>query len=252
MRIKFKPMPGLSIAVLICFAILATLGTWQYKRLLWKTDLIIQIDQAANAAPLTSLSQASLLLAAGHPLDFRRIELDGRFVRPQINNGQPFHVSRSDGKRFFWQLYQPYRADDKTAYVATHKFTDAQKNAPPDLKTGQEKIVGYVRIPDMTTRFMPKNNPETNRWFVFNANPEIINWAGPKNDPKGDAKNEIETAYFIDQVFGVETASELPVRIPEIANNHLDYMLTWYSFIFILLVIYLLIHKRAGRLYLER
>jgi len=244
MRIKFRPMPGLSIAVLICFAILGTLGTWQYKRLMWKTGLITEINQAANAAPLTALSQANDLLKSSAALDFRRIELDGIFVQPEINNGQPFHLSRSDGKRFFWRLYQPYKDGDQTAYVATHKFDDAQKISPPNVETGPQKIVGYVRIPNMATRFMPKNNREANRWFVFNSSPDFLDWAGPTR--------EIEIAYYIDQVFDVKTAAELPVKIPEIRNNHLDYMLTWYSFILILLVIYLIIHKRAGRLYIEK
>jgi len=249
MRIKFgplifKPMPGLSLAVLICFAILGSLGTWQYKRLIWKTGLITQINQAANAEPLTSLAQANDVQKSGAPLDFRRIELDGTFVRPKINNGQPFHLSRSDGIRFFWRLYQPYRDGDQAAYVATHKFDDAQKTSPPSVETGPQKIVGYVRIPNLSTRFMPKNNRETNRWFVFNSSPDKIDWAGPDND--------IETTYYIDQVIGATKATDLPVRIPELANSHLDYMLTWYSFMLILLIIYLIIHKQAGRLYLEK
>ncbi len=244
----FKPMAGLSIVVLVCMGILATLGTWQYKRLIWKTGIIAQINQAANADPLTSLSQLNAEHKSGAPLDFRRIELDGAFVQPPINNGQPFHVSRSDGKGFFWRLYQPYKDGDMSVYVATHKFNDQQKMTPPDMETGPQKIVGYVRLPDMGTRFMPKNNPDKNRWFVFNASPELLDWAGPKNNPGG----RIETTYYIDQVFGIKTAADLPVKIPEIMNNHLDYMLSWYSFMLILLVIYLLLHKRAGRLYLER
>ncbi|PHS39741.1 MAG: hypothetical protein COA91_05595 [Robiginitomaculum sp.] len=257
MRIKigslvFKPMLGLSVVVLICMGILATLGTWQYKRLIWKTDLIVHINQAANADPLTSLAQANDVQKSGDPLDFRRIELDGAFLKPQINNGQPFHLMRSDGKRLLWRHYQPFQQPfkdgDITVYVATHKFEDRQKMTPPDMETGPSIIVGYVRIPDMATRFMPKNNPDKNRWFVFNASPELLDWAGPENDLGGD----IETAYFIDQVFGVKTAADIPVKIPEIMNNHLDYMLTWYSFMLILLVIYLLLHKRAGRLYIER
>jgi len=62
---------------------------WQYKRLHWKSGLLVQIEQAAEAAPLTDLTQADILLAAGEPLDFRRIELNGAFIPPTLNGGQP-------------------------------------------------------------------------------------------------------------------------------------------------------------------
>jgi len=84
---------------------------------------------------------------------------------------------------------------------------------------------------------------------LFNASPDLLDWAGPGTNIEG--KN-IETAYYIDWVEGAKNADDLPVRIPDVANSHLDYMLTWYSFILILLVIYLIIHKRAGRLYIEK
>jgi cytochrome oxidase assembly protein ShyY1 len=73
-----------------------------------------------------------------------------------------------------------------------------------------------------------------------------MNWADAV------AGESTQVVYFIDQVIGVKNAADLPVRIPELANNHLDYMLTWYSFVIILLVIYLILHKRMGRLYIDR
>lgn len=242
----FKPLPGLTIVTLICVAILTSLGTWQYKRLLWKTNLLVEIHQAANAEPLTHLAQVDTILKTGAPLNFRRIELNGTFVPPTLNSGQPFHLMRSDGKRYYWRLYQPYRDGAEITFVATHDFDEADKKTPPLASTGQEPVIGYVRMVQFANRFTPKSTPEKNRWFAFNGAPETMNWADAV------AGKSMQVSYFIDQVAGVRNATDLPVRIPEVANNHLDYMLTWYSFIIILLVIYLLFHKRAGRLYRER
>lgn len=242
----FKPMPGLTIVTLICFAILISLGNWQYKRLYWKTNLLAEIHQAANAAPLTHLAQADAFLKAGEPLDFRRIELNGTFVTPSLNAGQAFHLMRSDGKRYYWRLYQTYRDGDEIAFVATYDFDEANKAVPPATKVGQEPVIGYVRMVQFANKFIPKSTPEKNRWFAFNSAPEAMNWAAAV-----DGENT-QVSYFVDQVMEAKFAADLPVRIPELANNHLDYMLTWYSFVIILLVIYLILHKRAGRLYIKR
>lgn len=251
MRIKlgaltFRPMPWLTFFTLICVAILVSLGTWQYKRLYWKTDLLTQIEQAANAVPLTDLGQIDDILKAGQPLDFRRIELDGSFTAPTANNGQPYHLMRSDGKRYYWRLYQPYQDATGTVFVATREFDEGQKDTPPEALAGQMPVIGYVRMVQPANRFTPKSVPENNRWFAFNALPETHDW-------KDTVKGEItQTMYFIDQVVVAESAANLPARIPDVANNHLDYMLTWYSFVLIMLVIYLILHKKSGRLYLER
>lgn len=241
--LTFRPMAGLTIVTLICVAILISLGTWQYKRLHWKTGLLVQIEQAANAAPLTNLAQANVIFAAGEPLNFRRIDLHGTFVTPTVNQGQPFHLMRSNGKRYYWRLYQPYKVGAEIAYIATHDFGEADKAAPPQALTGQNPVIGYVRIVQSANRFTPKSTPEKNRWFAFNGAPVTLDWAD------AIAGETIQTSYFIDQVQDAKSATSLPVRIPEIVNNHLDYMLTWYSFVIILLVIYLILHKRAGRLY---
>jgi len=58
----------------------------------------------------------------------------------------------------------------------------------------------------------------------------------------------IPTAFYIKLVDNVEDARELAVKKPDLPNNHLSYMLTWYSFALILLVIYFLLHRKQGRL----
>lgn len=244
--LTFRPMPWLTFFTLICVAILISLGTWQYKRLIWKTALMEQIDASAHSAPLTSLAVLSGVIKTGAPVNFRRIELNGSFIEPTVNDAQPFHLMRSDGKRYYWRLYQPYRDGGQIVFVATHDFDEAEKDTPPTALIGQKTVIGYVRMVQSANKFTPKSTPDKNRWFAFNALPETHNWS---NAISGE---RIRTIYFIDQSMDATSAEHLPVRIPEVANNHLDYMLTWYSFVLILLVIYLLLHKKVGRLSVER
>lgn len=90
----------------------------------------------------------------------------------------------------------------------------------------------------------PKPNRQTNRWFKFN-----------QTDDWGDEQMRLSHYIEIDGVLpfntadgGVSAATALPIRRPTIRNNHRDYMLTWFSFAGLLIIFYLLIHKRAGRL----
>ncbi len=243
MKIKFKPMPGLTIVTIICLGILLTLGTWQYQRLQWKTRILAEIDQAAHAAPLHSLSEINQLLSQGKPVDFRRVSMNANFMLPRLNDGQPFHLIRSNGKSFTWRLYQPVQVGEDFAYVASREFTEVQKDNPPHALAGEKKLIGYVRLVQDANWTIPKSDLQTNRWFAFNAAPDVLDWSDG---------GKITTVYFIDQVEHIKSAEDLPVRIPEIANNHLDYMLTWYSFALILLVIYFLLHKKQGRLRMEK
>ena len=118
-----------------------------------------------------------------------------------------------------------------------------KKHKPPSALIGESTLIGYVRLVQKPNWAIPKSDPNTNRWFAFNAKPEVLDWSDG---------GRVAKAYYIDQVEHIKTVADLPVRIPEIANNHLDYMLTWYSFAIILLVIYFLLHKKQGRLRIEK
>jgi len=73
MKIQFRPMPVLTIIVAVMLAILISLGVWQYQRLQWKTDLLAEVEASVTAPPLTSLDDLDRAIAAGEPVDFRRI-----------------------------------------------------------------------------------------------------------------------------------------------------------------------------------
>ena len=75
MKLKFRPMPWLTAITAVMLAILISLGVWQYKRLQWKTNLLAEVEASVTAPPLTSLDDLERAIAAGEPVDFRRIAL---------------------------------------------------------------------------------------------------------------------------------------------------------------------------------
>ena len=227
MVLRFRPMPGLTLVVLICLPILLGLGLWQYQRWHWKMDVLAEIDAAVTAPPLDGLG-ALLGLPDGTPVDFRRIQIEGTATGPT------WHAYRPDAG-IQWQPFRLVIDGGRQALVGFPSFDDRVKDvvAPPDL-TGPR--AGYVRRIRPASRFgnslTADDNPADNRWFAINPAGAWI--------PGAD--------LYIDLDATETDANILPIRRPDIANNHVSYMLTWWSFAIILLVIYAILHRRAGRL----
>ncbi|WP_017931288.1 SURF1 family protein [Robiginitomaculum antarcticum] len=241
---RFRPMPGFTVLTLIMLAILISLGTWQYQRLQWKTDLLASIDAAADAAPFMSLSAVNTAIEDGDPVDFRRIEI---VVTPIPAAGESkiatpvFFVFTTQDKKTYWRVFYPVSSHGNGVYVAGPLIPDAQKLAYKLPNDPQESVTGYVRLHQTPGFGSPKSTPSQNRYFSFNPVPDELDW--------GEAipGRDIQTGYYIDAVPATR-AENIPPKRPDIRNNHFDYMLTWYSFALILLVIYTIMHVRAGRL----
>lgn len=241
MKLYFKPMPWLTAIVAICLAILISLGTWQYNRLQWKTALLAEVEAAVTSTPRKGLGAIEKERALGAKLDFMRVEFVG-----EVSSKQPYLVykSRSDG--IYWQAYSAIETDGWPVFGAFGFVKDDQKEdyAISFLPQGKTKLAGYIRkshpMGAIESRVKSKANPKTNRYFKFN---QTGDWGN-----NFSMKGVFNQSYYIEIVEGITDANELPIKRPDIRNNHLDYMLTWYSFALILLIIYFILHRRAGRL----
>jgi surfeit locus 1 family protein len=234
-------MPWLTAIVAVMLAILISLGVWQYQRLQWKTDLLSEVEASVSATPLTSLQDLERAIDADEPVDFRRISIDG-----VVYGETPvFNVYKSQAGGIFWDRFVAVFQDNKMIYVRTQPLEDSKKKDAPDWvsRTTENAWVGYVREDHPMGRveawLKSKPSPERNRWFKFNQD-------GSWGDVFPSADRRI--SHYIEVVLGETNPSALPVRRPTIRNNHRDYMLTWFSFAGLLIIFYLLIHRRAGRL----
>ncbi len=218
-------MPGLTVAVLLCLPILIGLGVWQYQRWQWKTEVLAEIDAAVTAPPLQSLEA---LQNAEGPLDFRRIEFNGSA------QGQTFLLYSPQGN-IAWTPFRAVEQGTNKVLVGFSTVPDSRREdlIDPELSGPKAGYVRRIRPPGFLSSIIgTPNNPDENRWFVIN--------------PDGAWLENAD--IYIDASLGQSDADQLPVRRPDIPNNHVSYMLTWWSFAIILLVIYALLHIRAGRL----
>ncbi|RKQ69266.1 cytochrome oxidase assembly protein ShyY1 [Litorimonas taeanensis] len=243
-KIKFQPMPGLTIVLVICVTILISLGVWQYQRLQWKTALLAEVEASVSAPPLKGLDALSEAIRQEAPIDFRRIAFTGK---PQ-NGGSIYHLYSSQTGGIYWDIIEPIKSEGRYILAKTSEVNAQQKTtAPntviaPDSLSAPQSYIGYIRktypMGRVESWVKPKANIESNRYFYFDQNK---NWYETLPTPNFEG-------YYIDVVEKAQSAETLPVKRPEIANNHFDYMLTWWSFALIFVVIYLILHRRAGRL----
>lgn len=229
MSLRFRPMPGLSVAVLLCLPLLIGLGIWQYQRWHWKMDVLSEIDAAVTAPPLDGIAAMNALPEEAS-VDFRRIQLspDAEAIGPAWHVYAPLGAIQ-------WQPFRRVVSGRQDALVGFRPFDDRVKESV-SLPNIDGPRAGYVRRIRSEGRFAEwfgaDDSPEANRWFSVN--------------PDG---TWIPNASLYIELDPTETdANALPVRRPDIPNNHFSYMLTWWSFALILIAIYLILHRRAGRL----
>lgn len=244
MRLHFRPFPGLTIFTVISLVILIALGTWQMQRLQWKTALLSEVEQAVTAPPLGSLAEVDRALNDGTPVDFRRIS----FYADVIERQQPYLVYSRQKRELMWRNYLAVEETGSglRAYSALGLISDAQRGAAQTEYTQSNKLSGYIRLWRAPERGSTQSTPELNRWFGFDPLPETAPWA--KGQDNAFVADPIDTRYYIDVAMGEPSADALPVKRPEIRNNHFDYMLTWYGLAAALFVIYLILHVQRGRL----
>jgi len=243
--ITFKPMPWLSVITVICTVILIALGVWQYQRLQWKTALLAEVELAVNAPPLTSLSELRAAIAKGEAVDFRRIEMEAR----RIDGAESKLVFYPQQGGIFWRGFTPVTNNNGAETAIIYAAMDIVEDKNRDIYKARpfEKIVGYVRFAHalgaIESRVKSKATAEKNRYFKFN---QTQDWGeNLPQDPYFFAD------YYVEHVVGAAQASNLAIKRPKIRNNHFDYMLTWFSFAVILLIIYAILHIKAGRLKLN-
>lgn len=242
---RFRPFIGLTIVTAICLAILIGLGTWQKQRLAWKTQLLADIQTASQSAPFESVDSVFSALERKEPIDYRRIVVKGDVLALANNSlDGAFHVFEVRNKTSGWRVFQAFEQAGDIVYVDTAWVPDSVKDQPRAPLTDDIYVAGYIRTYEAPSRFAATNTPELNRWFSFNPVPEQADWA------EAIEGRSIETRFYIDaEHIGTKRFDgQLDVRVPDIPNNHFDYMLTWYSFALILFVIYILLHIRGNRL----
>lgn len=200
---------------------LGGLGLWQLERLVWKNNLIAQIQSAQSQGALASLT--------GEP--YRRVELDGKILGDKAIRivGRP---QWEQGSGYF--LLYPFKMKDGKIVMVNIGW------APAEWKGDVAKIrhvTGITRPARGKRYFSPENHPEKNIWFYE----DIAAMSSALN---------LKLEDQIVEAVGERKAGSYPsVNDGSISlrNDHLGYAITWFSLMIIGLFMFALYHREPEK-----
>lgn len=141
------------------------LGTWQVKRLGWKTDLIAKCEDRLVRDPMPLPPRVDP--AAIHDFDYRRVYATGRFRHDQEMLVGP---RVRDGEQGYMVVTPLERDGDAGARVLVNrgwiaKELGAQRDRPDGLPQGEVRVEGLLREPWKKNMFTPDNRPDKGEFY---------------------------------------------------------------------------------------
>ncbi|WP_292227677.1 SURF1 family protein [Brevundimonas sp.] len=209
----------MSVAALVLFVGFLALGGWQVQRLIWKTALIAQVDARVHAAPVPAPGPAQWATVTRSGDQYRRVSVRGVFQ----NDRETFVQAVTDAGAGFWVMTPLVDARGFTVLVnrgfVTPERRDPALRADGQL-TGEQTVVGLLRITEPKGGFLRANEPQTDRWRSRDV---------AAISERRDLSNA--APYFIDadataNPGGWPLGGLTVIRFP---NSHLIYALTWFG-----------------------
>ncbi|WP_112320444.1 SURF1 family protein [Oceanibium sediminis] len=184
------------------FAVLVALALWQVQRLEWKTAVLDQISARLEAAPVPLPEQPD-----PEADRYLSVTADGAFSGPAL------HVLTS--VQFEGPGFRVIQAlDTGTRRVLVDRGYVSEELKATEFAKGPLTVTGTLLWPQETDSFTPEPNLERNIWFArdveamaqaLGTEPVLLVARAPTGDP---------------------SPRPLPVGV-NIANNHLQYAITW-------------------------
>lgn len=216
--------PLAMLVILGAFAVLVALGSWQVQRMIWKEALLSAINDRLDAEPL-SVNEIVAMKAAGEDIEYRPVQLTGRF----LHDSEQFFFATHNGRSGYY-VYTPMALESGRLIFVNRGFVDLDSKDPGTRAAGQ--VAGSVtlgglardRLSEKPSWIVPDNDPGANIFYWKDLDAMAAN-AGI------NAKDGAMVDIFVD-AGPAPNPGGLPVggvtRI-DLPNNHLQYVITWYG-----------------------
>lgn len=239
----FRPQIVLTAVSVATFGFLIWLGVWQLQRAEWKAGLIAEFDQltlqdsvdwkAGVCDQLDSKSPG----AETPPIDASVI---ASRIPPDLSEANSLRVfGRSPAGQVGWRILSPVPltgcASPTVAILVEHSFTPEQVGPLPPLGTADGIRYHATAWPDRPA-MAAANDPEANEWYWFDADRMATTLGQP----------ELLRTLVIVPFAGMP---DYLTRTPPV--RHISYAVTWFGLAICLVIVYLVLHVRAGRLSLR-
>ncbi|XP_078737538.1 surfeit locus protein 1 isoform X3 [Lampetra fluviatilis] len=220
---------GLKWLLLLIPTAAFALGTWQVQRRKWKLSLIADLEARTRSDPVTLPLDVEEL----RRLEYRRVRVRGEFDHSQelyllprsfIQQGRGPGTAGGlvAGPGSGAHVVTPLRCSElgvtilvDRGFVPMSKLDPAKR--PEGQVEGEVELVGVVRMDEPRCQFTPDNDPAHNRWYhrdvgamahATGVQPVLID---------ADASSTVRGGPIGGQ-------TQVVLR-----NEHMQYLLTWYS-----------------------
>ena len=214
-----------ALTTLVMLVILMSLGFWQLQRLAWKQGLLDQIA-LAEARPAVDLPDT--------PPAFAKIRVTGQFADHWALYGAEGRDT-AKGPVLGAQLLGVLERADAAPIVVLMGWVPGLATHPA---AGPATIEGFIRPAEQPGWFAATDNAAAGRFYTLN--PTAI----------GAGLSFAKVAPYVLVAMGPPGGASQPDparALPRPANDHFGYALTWFSFAFILLVIFALHVRKVLR-----
>jgi len=237
-----KHGPGLIILAIIPITAFI-LGTWQVKRLEWKTDLIAKCEDRIVRDPLPLPPRIDP--DAISEFDYRRVYTTGRWRHDQEMLIGP---RMREGEQGYMVVTPLERADDPGATVLVNRGWISKKKAdqasrPDSLEKGEVRVEGMLREPWKKNMFTPVNRPDKGEFYF----PDVVQMAALTGSQPVWIESTMEPDLL--QHYDYE-ARGMPIgRAAEVnlRNNHAQYIFTWYGLALATSIMFYMVVKKPAK-----
>lgn len=206
---------ALVLLALPLLAVLLGLGTWQVRRLHWKTDLLATIA-AAEAGPAQPLGTAVPPLYA--PAPYTKASATGRFDYAH----EALLGLEVRGTTMGAHLLTPLLRPGAPPLLVDRGWVPVERSHGIARPEGQVTVTGYVRAPDERDWNSPRDDPDGRRFYLFD--PAAIGAALGLPPPAPFGLVALAPPGTPPDLLPAAARS-----LPRPNNPHLGYAITWYG-----------------------
>ncbi len=244
-----KGLLGPAIFTLLGIVVLCGLGVWQIERKAWKEGLIAAIAQRVNAAPSDFPSSVAWPALTPGEDEYRHVRLKGRFRNDKEAHLQANLVSRGpDDGALGYDILTPLEIADGSLVIVNRGFVPLDRKdaatRPQGQIDGETQVTGLIRFPQPHGWFIPADDPQRNVWFSRDPAPIAKAYGLQRLAPV------IVDADTVEGDSGGSANGAAPrggqTRIA-LANDHLQYALTWFGLAIVLAGVFAAYAASAAR-----
>lgn len=222
---SFFSFKSIAVFVVIAavFATLIALGSWQMKRLEWKENLLVNLEQRLGSNPI-GINELVDKITKGDEFEYQPVTVKGQFDHSKERHFFATHNGFSG-----YYVYTPLLSEEGTVFInrgfVPFDFKDPTKRAEGQISE-VVSIKGLARkiLDDKPSSVVPENDPDKNIYYWKDLRSMAQTTGLTFEDPE-------LLKFFID-------ADDTPnpggfpqggVTLIDLPNNHLQYAFTWYG-----------------------